>query len=90
MTQSQFVLAQSSMASKKPSTSDTGPVKKLFAVLIKTYFGLEALEANTTSIEIIYEPRRISKATGANAVDTSQEVLSSLVPNSIAHLETIH
>lgn len=69
MTQSQLVLAQSRMASKKPSTSDTGPVKKLFAVLIKTNFGPEALEANTTSIEIIYEPRGISQATGTNAVD---------------------
>lgn len=64
------MLSQSGMSFKKPSTSHTGPVEKLFTVLIQTDFGLKTLKTNATSVQDIYKTRWIPQTAGANAIDT--------------------
>lgn len=70
MVQSKFVLSKSGVTFEKPSTSYTGPVEKLFTVLIQADFGLEALKTNATCIQDIYKSRWIPQTASANAVDT--------------------
>lgn len=64
------MLSQRSVTFEKPPTAHTSPVKKLFAVLIQTDFGLEALEANAAGIKDINKARRIFQTARAKAVNT--------------------
>lgn len=89
MVQSKLVLSKGSVATKKPSTANTRPVKQLFTVLIQADFWFEALEADATCVEDVDVPWRISQTAGANAINTLQESLPSPVPHSVAKLKAI-